>query len=165
MKAMSAERVFRAAGTREGEREMCLWGTWGGDSHRLLSSCSSVYHQRCPTLSRCCETTASRGFRTKTKHLTQCLSPNNAITPDLLWKRANIEALAPPQCMMGFSFFVFFSPHVFSSWLEILKLEQQFTWRLMMQPVCTVSLSLFSPLPVINRNLNRWCLLWIHELF
>ena len=30
MKAMSAERVFRAAGTREGEREMCLWGTWGG---------------------------------------------------------------------------------------------------------------------------------------
>ena len=112
MKAMSAERVFRAAGTREGEREMCLWGTWGGgDSHRLLSSCSSVYHQRCPTRSRCCETTASRGFRTKTKHLTQCLSPNNAITPDLLWKRANIEALAPPHCMMGFSFFFcFFFP-------------------------------------------------------
>ena len=160
--------MFFGRQVHEKAKEKCACGELGGgDSHRLLSSCSSVYHQRCPTLSRCCETTASRGFRTKTKHLTQCMSPNNAITPDLLWKRANIEALAPPQCMMGFSFFFccFFSPC-------ILFMIGNFEIRAAIymetnDAACVhcISLSLFSPLPVINRNLNRWCLLWIHELF
>lgn len=106
---------FRVAGTRKGEWAMYWWGTWR-DSHRLLSSCSSVYHRRCSTLRRCCKTTASRGFRTKTKHFTQWMSPNNAITPNLLWKRTNIEALAPPQCMMGFSFFPILFSHGWKFW-------------------------------------------------